>query len=81
MQNVSHYTGTGTPLFPIVLFPVPVPVPVPESASVNKPLVITVVNVYGSLVFFTEQNHERSILYAILAEYIGYTEWNCFVRN
>ena len=30
MQNVSHYTGTGTPLFPIVLFPVPVKVLVPE---------------------------------------------------
>ena len=26
MQNVSHYTGTGTPLFPIVLVPVTVPV-------------------------------------------------------
>lgn len=30
MQNVSHYTGTGTLLFPIVLVPVPVPVSVPE---------------------------------------------------
>ena len=30
MQNISHYTGTGTPLFPIVLFTVPVQVLVPE---------------------------------------------------
>ena len=29
MQNISHYTGTGTLLFPIVLVPVPVPVSVP----------------------------------------------------
>ena len=32
IQNISHYTGTGTrtPLFPIVLIPVPVLGPVPE---------------------------------------------------
>ena len=30
IQNVSHYTGTGTPLFPIVLVPVLMPVSVPE---------------------------------------------------
>ena len=30
VQNVSHYTGTGTPLFPIVLIPVLVLGPVPE---------------------------------------------------
>ena len=30
MQNVSHYTGTGTPLSPILLFSVPGQVPVPE---------------------------------------------------
>ena len=37
IQNVSHYTGTGTPLFPIVLMPVPVLGPVPEYANVNRP--------------------------------------------
>ena len=30
MQNISHYTATGTPLFPIVLVTVPVMVPDPE---------------------------------------------------